>query len=137
MVSRIGSGGVAWQAPGLACATLVCLALGWTPAARADDVQLDAQGAVSTVFTLEAKSEQERCVRLKRGERIVWAFVAQGPVDFSIRTRATREVVGSSSRKDIREARDALEVPRDQDYCWAWANRKDSNVQVSMQLRRK
>lgn len=132
MVSRIGSGRVAWQALGLLCVALVCAS-----AARADDVQLDAQGTASTVFTLEAKSEQERCVRLKRGERIVWAFVAQGPVDFSIRTRASREVMGSSSRKDVREARDALEVPRDQDYCWAWANRKDSNVQVSMQLRRK
>lgn len=113
------------------------LALAASGVACAADLTLDAQGAASEVLTVAAKSEQERCIALKGGQRIVWAFVSQGPVDFSIRTRTTRQVVANSSRSATREARDALEVPRDQDYCWAWTNRQEASVQVSVQLRRK
>lgn len=122
---------MAWQAMG---AVLVLAASGTVHGA---DLALDAQGAASEVLTVAGKSEQERCLALKAGQRIVWAFVSQGPVDFSIRTRAARQVVANSSRSATREARDALEVPRDQDYCWAWTNRQEAAVQVSVQLRRK
>jgi hypothetical protein len=120
-----------WQSWGAA------LALAAAGTAVADDLALDASGSASTVVSVAGRSTAQRCLALKAGQRVVWAFVSQGPVDFSIHTRATRQVIGNSSRNATREARDALVVPRDQDYCWGWVNRQDTPVQVSLQLRSK
>jgi hypothetical protein len=103
----------------------------------AAEMAWDAQGGASVVTSVAAKSEHEACARLGAKERVVWAFVAQGPVDFSLRDARTREVVRGSAQSGVREARDALESPRAQVYCWAWANRGTSEVQVSLQLRKR
>lgn len=122
--------------PTLWCLTALAL-MGGGGAAQAEDVRWDAQGAASLVFTIATKSEHEACSRLASGERVVWAFVAQGPVDFTIRDARTRQVVGGATRSAVREARDALEVPRTQVVCWAWVNRGAADTQVSLQLRKR
>ncbi len=101
----------------------------------AEEVKWDAQGGWSAVLAVAAKEEQEVCTRLKPGQRVVWAFVAQSPLDFRIRDPKTKEVVSSSSRTGVVEARDALVPAREQDYCWAWINRGGQPTQVSLQLR--
>lgn len=115
---------------------LCALGLSGAPASAAE-VRWDTQGSASLVATVAAKSEHEACTRLSANERVVWAFVAQAPVDFSIRDPRTKEVVRGSSRIGAREARDALESPRAQAYCWTWINRGPAEVQVSLQLRRR
>ncbi|GIX24714.1 MAG: hypothetical protein KatS3mg122_1945 [Caldimonas sp.] len=117
--------------------SLTALALmGGAVGAQAEDLRWDAQGTASHVFTVAPRSEHAACSRLAAGERVVWAFVAQGPVDFSVRDARTRQVVGGSSRSAVREARDALEVTRPQAVCWAWVNRGTADIQVSLQLRK-
>ena len=105
--------------------------------AAASEVAWDAQGGASVVATVAPKAEHETCARLAAKDRVVWAFVAQGPVDFSIRDPRTKEVVRGSSQTGVREARDALESARAQIYCWAWINRGTTEVQVSLQLRKR
>ena len=119
--------------PWLGWCALAVLPLGATAA----EVRWDAQGGASVVATVAPKAEHEACARLAAKERVVWAFVAQGPVDFSIRDPRTKEVVRGSSQAGVREARDALESPRAQTYCWAWINRGTAEVQVSLQLRKR
>ena len=122
---------------GLAGATLAACAMFAPAAFAADELKWDAQGGSSAVYTIEPKAEFEVCTRLKPGQRVVWAFVAQAPLDFSIRTARTKEVMAASSRASVREARDAFEPTREQDYCWTWLNRAEQPAQVSVQLRRR
>jgi hypothetical protein len=102
----------------------------------ASELLWDAQGGASVVATVAPRSEHETCARLAAKERVVWAFVAQGPVDFSLRHPHTKAELPGSSKLGVREARDALESPRAQVYCWVWANRGALAVQVSLQLRK-
>lgn len=122
--------------PTLQCLTALALMLG-AGVTQAEDVRWDAQGAASLVFTIASQSEHEACSRLASGERVVWAFVAQGPVDFTLRDARTRQVVGGATRSAVREARDALDVPRAQRVCWVWVNRGAADTQVSLQLRKR
>lgn len=122
----------AWRAAGSGM-TIAAMALA---SHAAEEVHWNAQGASSSIFAVAARSEHEVCAHLKAGQRVVWAFVAQSPLDFRIRNAKTKEVITASSRSAAVEARDALVADREQDYCWAWINRGAQATQVSLQLRR-
>src|SRR5262245_33406769 len=121
----------AWSGAGLFIAGMAMLPIGHA----AEQVNWDAHGGSSAVYHVNPKANFEVCTHLKPGQRVVWAFVAQAPLDFSIRDPNTKEVVASSTRSAAREARDALVPPREQDYCWSWTNRAAQATQVSVQLR--
>ena len=121
----------AWSGAGLVIAVMAML----PTSHAAEQVNWDAQGDSSAVYAVGSKANFEVCAHLKQGQRVVWAFVAQAPLDFSIRDPKTKEVVASSSRNAALEARDALVPTREQDYCWSWTNRAAQATQVSVQLR--
>ena len=127
-----GNGMKAWSVAGL----VIAVAAAPLASQAAEEVNWDAQGGSSAVFPVGSKANFEVCTHLKQGQRVVWAFVAQSPLDFSIRNPQTREVVASSARSAALEARDALVPAREQDYCWSWTNRSGQATQVSVQLRR-
>jgi hypothetical protein len=122
----------AWSVAGLVVAGIAVA----SASHAAEQVNWDAGGGSSAVYAVGSKANFEVCTHLKQGERVVWAFVAQAPLDFSIRDPKTKEVVASSTRNAATEARDALVPPREQDYCWSWTNRAAQATQVSVQLRR-
>jgi hypothetical protein len=121
----------AWS---VACLVFAGIAMA-TAGHAAEQVNWDANGGSSAVYHVDPKANFEVCTHLKQGQRVVWAFVAQAPLDFSIRDPKTKEVVAASSRNAAREARDALVPSREQDYCWSWTNRAAQATQVSVQLR--
>lgn len=129
--NNAGNGMKAWSVGGLVIAGMAVLPAGHA----AEQVNWDAQGGSSAVYAVSSKANFEVCAHLKQGQRVVWAFVAQAPLDFSIRDPKTKEVVASSPRNATLEARDALVPTREQDYCWSWTNRGTQATQVSVQLR--
>jgi hypothetical protein len=128
--NNAGNGMKAWSGAGLVIAGMAMLPAGHA----AEQVNWDAGGGSSAVYAVGSKANFEVCAHLKQGQRVVWAFVAQAPLDFSIRDPRTKEVVAASSRNAALEAR--LVPAREQDYCWSWTNRAAQSTQVSLQLRR-
>ena len=113
------------------------MAAGVATASGAADVPWDAQGAASTMVTVAPGSSQQLCTRLNAGQRVVWAFVSQSVVDFSLQHGQGKGAGLVLQKTAVNEARDALEPPRAQDYCWTWTNRAEAPAQVSVQLRRR
>lgn len=106
-------------------------------ASSAVQVSWDAQGAASTMVTVDARSAEKLCARLNPGQRVVWAFVSQSVVDFNLQHGQGKNTTYVVQKTAVTEARDAFEPPRAKEYCWMWTNRTEAPAQVSVQLRRR
>lgn len=108
-----------------------------TPAAPAGPaaIEWDAEGAARSMASVAPKDTQRHCTALKARERVVYAYVAQGPVDFRIEPAGSLQPLVFQDRQ--RETRDAFTPAREGRYCWAWINRGEVPVQLSIQWRRR
>lgn len=97
----------------------------------------NAQGAAQQVLTVEPSQVQSLCMPLRANQRVVWAFVAQAPLDFDLQFNDGSRLVPSARRQGVQEARDQLDVAQTREHCWIWRNRGEQPVQVSVQLRRR
>lgn len=92
--------------------------------ARADLVEIVWSGDGTQTLQRELAPGRfiELCGRLPAGATIRWSFEASGPTDFNIHYHQDREVVYPAQLAGVANAKDALVVRVDQDYCWMWTN---------------
>jgi len=69
---------------------------------------------------LETSELHEACVKLQRGDRLEYAFVARRPVDFDIHYHEGKAVVAPVTRQKVERDEDAFEPLDAHEYCMTW-----------------
>jgi hypothetical protein len=105
-------------------------------AARAgdEDVQWDAQGAASLHAVVAPGKLLEWCSPLKRGEKVQWQFEANAVLDFNVHYHEGKKVNFPARQDAVAKAQATLDPPVDHAYCWMWANKSKSPVDLSASL---
>lgn len=120
------------------CSIVSILVGSAAPTARAElvDIAWAPNGRFERQLTVAPRGFAEVCGPLKRGERVVWRYAAQGRLDFDIHYHVGPAVHTPTRRKGSTRARGRLAVASDQDYCWMWSNPGGTPVPLSVRLTR-
>jgi len=98
------------------------------------DIAWSEQGEFQHQQAIDAGGFAEVCGALAEGERIGWAFEANGALDFNIHYHEGEEVRYPVKAANSKTLADTLLVAAAQTYCWMWTNQNDQPVQLSLQL---
>ena len=73
--------------------------------------------------TLAAKQMHEECRRLEGGEKRVYSWKSDAPVDFNIHYHGATEVFYPVKREAMRGDGGTFTAKTGEDYCWMWTAR--------------
>jgi hypothetical protein len=89
----------------------------------------DAPSASTFSVTLEPNGMHEECARLAAGEKRIYSWRADGPVDFNVHYHRGDEAIYPVKRDAMRGDGGTFTAKSAQDYCWMWTAR-DRPVKV-------
>ncbi|MBL8520074.1 MAG: hypothetical protein JNK75_05315 [Betaproteobacteria bacterium] len=94
------------------------------------------QGAFAHAGKIAPKKFIEICGKLAKGEQVGWQFTATGPTNFNIHYHVGKDVLYPERRNAVDKGDGTLMVALDQDYCWMWSNKGDTEVNLEVRLRK-
>jgi hypothetical protein len=94
------------------------------------------KGTFAHAGKISPKKFVEVCGKLSKGAQIAWQFTASGPLNFNIHYHVGKDVAYPERRNAVDNGAATLDVALDQDYCWMWSNKSESEVSLNIQLRK-
>jgi hypothetical protein len=100
------------------------------------DIQWSNDGRFQHQAQVAAGKFVEICGKLSSGNVIRWSFDGSAPMDFNIHYHVGKDVVFPAKVSQVATGQDTLAVTVPQDYCWMWANKGTTPVNLKVELRR-